>query len=178
MLMAAGAAAQDPELSQRDRRKLEKQLRKEQMAEEARERAALIELMIEHRIFVLEADRLRDKRGTTINVPSNINFIASDSINGVIQVGSNSYIGLNGVGGVTVEGTIHNYKYSRNEKHRTYYLSYTLSSPVGVYDVRMSVFSDGRADATVTSNWPGQLNYIGYLVPPAKSRVYKGMSGY
>lgn len=174
VLLSAPAFSQ--ELSNKEQRKLQKQLKKEQQAEEAAKTAAVVGLMVEYQQFVLEADRLRDKRGNTVNVSSSINFIACDSIQGVIQIGSQSHVGLNGVGGITVDGPISNYKYTRNEKNGVYNLSYNVRTVVGNYNVRMTVFSDGRADATVTSTWPGQLNYSGYLMPPAVSKVYKGMS--
>jgi len=136
----------------------------------------LTRLMVEHQQFVLEADQLRDKRGNTVNVSSMINFIACDSVNGVIQIGSNSYVGMNGVGGITIEGPISNYKYELNEKNGTYSVSYNVRSSTGNYDVRMTVFGEGRADASVSSSWPGRLSYSGYLVRPATSKVYKGMS--
>lgn len=173
-LLAAPAFSQ--ELSNKEQRKLQKQLKKEQQAEEAAKTAAVVGLMVEYQRFVLEADQLRDKRGNTVNVSPSINFIACDSINGVIQIGSNSYVGQNGVGGITVEGPISNYKYTTNEKNGTYNVSYNVRSTVGHYDVRMTVFSNGRGDATVSSTWPGQLNYIGNLVPPSISKVYKGTS--
>jgi len=173
-LLAAPAFSQ--ELSNKEQRKLQKQLKKEQQAEEAAKTAAVVAFMVEYQHFVLEADQLRDKRGNTVIVSPSINFIACDSINGVIQIGSNLYVGLNGVGGITVDGPISNYKYTSNEKNGTYNVSYNVRTTLGHYDVRMTVFSNGRADATVGSSWPGQLNYIGNLVPPAVSKVYKGMS--
>ncbi len=166
------------ELSKREKRQLEKELRKEQAAEEATKKAEMIQLMIENRQLVLEADQLRDRRGTTINVPSMINFIAVDSTEGVIQIGSNGYVGMNGVGGITVEGTVDNYSFTHDEKRGTYTVSYTLRSPSGTYDVNMSILGNGRADATVSSNWPGRLNYMGNLVHPAASRVFKGTTRY
>lgn len=172
------AFSQQPELSKSEQRKLQKQLKKEQQAEEAAKKAAIIGLMVEHRQFVLEADRLRDKMGVTVNVSSMINFLAVDSITGVIQIGSNAYVGLNGVGGITVEGRVTNYKYTFNEKSASYNISYNVASASGTYDITLSVFSDGRADATVRSNWPGQLNYSGYLVPPSMSKVFKGTPRY
>jgi hypothetical protein len=166
------------ELDKKEQRKLEKELKKEQKAEEAARKAAIVGLMVERGRFVLEADQLRDKRGNTVNVTSMINFIASDSLSGVIQIGSHNYVGLNGVGGVTVEGAISNYRYTFNEKNGSYQVTYVVRSINGTYDVQMSVSSDGRADATISSNWPGRVNYIGYLVPPASSRVYKGTTSY
>jgi len=176
MLIAITAFSQDQELSKKEKKQLEKELKKEQQAKEAEMKAALIGVMVEYQRFVLEADRLRDKRGNTIQVNAGLNFVACDSINGVIQIGQNSYVGLNGVGGITVEGPISNYQYTFNEKKGIYNVSYYVRSAVGSYDVRMVCYSDGRADATVSSSWPGKLNYSGYLVAPAQSRVYKGNS--
>jgi hypothetical protein len=178
ILLAIPMFSQEPEISKKEQRKVQKELKKEKQAEEAANKAALVELMVEYRRFVLEADRLRDKRGVTANVASNLNFVASDSITGVIQIGSYQYVGSNGVGGITVEGSISNYEYSKNEKNGTWMVSYNVRSSTGTYDVRMTVFPDGRAEATVSSNWPGRVNYLGYLVPPASSRVWKGTTRY
>jgi hypothetical protein len=165
------------ELSKKEQKKLDKELKKEQKAEEAAQKAEIVGLMVHYHMFVLEANTLRDKRGSSINVSSNINFIASDSITGVIQVGSNTFIGRNGVGGVTVEGSITEYKYTRNEKNGTYNISYFLRTPVGSYDVRITAYTDGRADADVSSTtWGDKLRYSGYLVPQSMSKVYKGNS--
>jgi len=174
--LAAPAFAQEQELSKKQQKELQKQLKKEQEAEEAAQRDLMVGMMVEHRKFVLEADRLQDSRGNSEDVSSMINFVACDSVNGVVQIGSDHYIGGNGVGGVTVEGPISNYKSSFNEKKGTYTISYNIRSTVGAYDVRMSIFGGGRAEATVTSTWPGRLSYSGYLVPPSASKVYKGSS--
>ena len=165
------------ELSKKEQRQLEKELKKEQKEAEAAQQAAVVSAMVEYHKFVLEANTLKDKRGNSQQVSSNINFISSDSLTGVIQVGSNTYIGRNGVGGVTVDGSIAEYKYSKHEKSGSYNLSYYLRTPAGSYDVRITVYSDGRADATVSSTtWGDQVRYSGYLVPMGISRVYKGMS--
>lgn len=165
------------ELSKKEQKQLEKELKKEQKALEQAETAKVVSAMVEYCKFVLEANTLKDKRGNSMQVSSSINFIASDSINGVIQVGSNTYIGSNGVGGVTVEGKISDYKYTKNEKNGTYNITYYLMTPMGSYDVRISAFPDGRANADVRSTtWGDKLSYSGFLVPPGISRVYKGMS--
>jgi hypothetical protein len=174
-LLAVPAFSQ--ELSNREKKQLEKELKKEQQAEDLANKSAMVDAMVNYRRFVLEAYNLKDKRGNLVNVSPTINFIAADSITGVIQVGSNSYIGANGVGGVTVEGDISNYKIIKNEKRGTYTISYYLRTPLGSYDVRLNVSPDARADADVSSTtWGGRLRYTGNLVPPSMSRVYKGMS--
>jgi len=170
------AFAQDQELSKKEKKQLQKQLKKEQQEEEGAKNALMVGFMVERQTFVLEAERLQDNRGNSVNVSSMINFIACDSVNGVIQIGSDLYIGGNGVGGVTVEGPVTNYKYSLNEKKGIYTVSFNIRSTVGAYDVRMTTYGEGRAEATVTSNWPGRLSYSGYLVQPSSSKVYKGTS--
>lgn len=174
LFMSLCSFSQEP--SRKEMRQLQKQLKKEQKADEADQKAAIVKWMLENQRFVLEADRLRDRRGNIANVSSTINFVASDSINGVIQIGNNWYVGLNGVGGITVEGGVSNYTLSHNDKNNTYYVAYNIQSTTGTYDVRMTVFQEGRAEATISSNWPGQLTYVGYLVPPHHSKVYKGLS--
>lgn len=174
VLLSLTAFGQDQELSRKEQRKLQRELKKEQQQEELKQKAALVELMVKHHAFVLEADRLTDKRGNVANVSPMLNFVAADSVSGVIQIGSHSYVGMNGVGGITVEGTLANYKFSQNERNGTYQVSYNVRSSVGNYDVRMTVFPDTRAEATVSSNWPGKVNYSGFLVPPGSSRVWKG----
>jgi hypothetical protein len=165
------------ELSKKEQRKLEKELKKEQQAVEAAEKAKVVDAMVLYQRYVLEANTLRDKRGNSVPVASNINFISADSLTGVIQVGSNLYVGRNGVGGITIEGNISEYKYTRHERSGSYNITYFLRSPVGTYDVMITVYPDGRADATVRSTtWGDQLRYSGYMVPIGISRVYKGMS--
>ena len=174
LFISLASFSQEP--GKREMKQLQKQLKKEQKADETAQKAQIVKWMVEGQHFVLEADRLRDKRGNTINVSSSINFIASDSITGVIQVGSNGYVGLNGVGGITIEGRISDYTYSRNEKNGSYFVGYNVQSYNGTYYVRLTVFQEGRAEATISSNWPGQLIYTGYLIPPHLSKVYKGTS--
>jgi len=165
------------ELSKKEQKKLAKELKKEQKAEEAAQQAAVVDAMVLYQRFVLEANTLRDKRGNTLQVSSNINFIAADSLTGVIQIGSNTYIGRNGVGGITAEGSIADYKFTKHEKSGSYNITYYLRTPLGSYDVRMTAYPDGRADADVSSTtWGGRLRYSGYLIPPGLSRVFKGTS--
>jgi hypothetical protein len=164
------------ELNKKEQRKLYKEIKKEQEAEEAALKAEFVKIMLHQRRFVLEAEQLRDRGGNMVFVSSMINFVAADSISGVIQVGSNTYVGLNGVGGITLEGRISNYEFTYNEKKGSHFLKYNLQTSSGTYDVRMNISAVGRADATISSSWPGKLTYVGNIVPPASSRVFKGSS--
>lgn len=132
--------------------------------------------MIKNRQFVLEADYLSNARGYRIIVPSTLNFIRVDSTRAVIQVGSNNGIGYNGVGGITAEGQISNWKVYKNDKKKNFTVSMTVMTPIGIYDIVMYVGADGNSSATISGMHPGKLIYDGQLVAPDETRVFKGMS--
>jgi hypothetical protein len=189
-----------PAFTQEFSKKEQKQLKKEQKAEEAARKAKVLEAMVHHQRFVLEANTLKNKQGKIFNVSSKVNFIAADSLTGAVQVGtysygSYSYIRRNGVGGITVDGTIANYKFTKHEKSGSYYITYNLTTPVGSYEVRLKAYPDGRANADVRSDaplttypdrrmkifysrptWGDKITYSGYLVPIGISRVFLGAS--
>lgn len=50
-----------------------------------------------------------DRYGQQIRVNRMINFVAVDSANAAFQFGSASNVGVNGLGGVTIEGNITKY---------------------------------------------------------------------
>ena len=172
------SAQEEGSLSKREQRKLAKEERKAEKAKEEERIAKLVEYMAENQQFVLEANMLFDKYGQSFPVHSNINFVAVDSTEGVVQIGSNSYIGSNGVGGVTLEGSVNNYEYKENEKKGYYTISYSLTTSLGTYDVFMTMNESGTADATVRGNFGGSIRYTGKVEHPSVSRVYKGMSMY
>lgn len=178
VMLGTLAQAQDPgSLSKREQRRLLKEEKARQEAAETERYGKLVDHMVRTATFVLEADMLYDRYGNSNMVQSAINFISADSTHGVLQIGSNTYLGMNGVGGVTIDGAVTSYDYSHNEKRGIYSVSYVLRSPVGSYDIHMTVQPNGRADARVSGNFSGSsLRYAGRLVHPAESRVYKGTS--
>jgi hypothetical protein len=134
--------------------------------------------MIENRNFVLEANYLGNQRGNRIVVNSTFNFIRVDSIKAVIQVGSDTRLGYNGVGGITTEGEITGWKLDKNFKKKSFYLSMSVITNLGIYDIRMDVDASGNATAYLSGLQRGQLIYEGNLVPIEESRVYKGHPSY
>ncbi len=136
------------------------------------------EYMLKNRDFVLEADYLANRMGDRVPVTSSLNFISVDSANSVLQIGSNTGMGYNGVGGVTAEGNITRYKLQTDQKRKSFYLSFSVTTAIGSYDINMSIGADGYANATLSGIRSGQLIYTGYLVPTGQSSVYKGYNTY
>jgi len=155
--------------------KTKKQTKKEERARIEQETIDMVTSAIDSSAYVLEADRLQNKRGFTINVPSNLNFIAVHGESAFLQVGSNAGIGPNGVGGVSVDTRITKMEVKKNAKTGSYSIRMTCMSSAGIYDVTISSNADGQsATATISGNRGGKLTYLGKLVPLALSRVFKG----
>lgn len=165
-------------LSKKEQRQLAKEKRKaEQEVIDAKQRE-ITALMLEHQRFVLEANYVAGKSGSRTPVNSTINFVIIDSTEATLQLGSPWGMGINGVGGVTVDGNVTRYELNKkeNKKGVSYNVTLYIMSSIGTYDIQMWVSQSGRADATVRGNVSGQLTYSGQLVPLSQSRVYKGTS--
>jgi len=150
--------------------------RKEKRNAEIEKQYELNKMMLENRNFVLQADRLQDRRGHLVNVISTINFIAVDSATAIIQIGSNSRIGPNGVGGVTAKGAITSWKLTENKKQKSFDLSFNVMTPIGMYDLFFTISPSNTASAILTGLSAGELTFNGQLVPYTESTVYEGQS--
>ncbi len=176
LLIAFAMPAFTQELSPREQRKLVKEMKKEQKEEELAKSASVVAAMLNQATYVLEANQLRNKQGMSLMVTSTLNFVAAESTTGVLQIGDDAGLGPNGVGGITVEGRITEYKVTENKKG-SFTVTYYLQSHLGTYDIRLTAFPNGRAEATLSNaTWGGRITFSGRLVPPGKSKVYKGMS--
>jgi hypothetical protein len=163
--------------------KTDKELKKEASQKKKEEKKAQLEnqylaigQLLDSKRFVMEAQYLNNRRGNLIPVSSILNFIKVDSSYGIVQTGSPQGIGYNGVGGVTAQGRIVNWKLDKNDKRKTFDLFMTLSCNIGVYDIAMSVNYLGYATVSLTGLRSGKLLFEGNLVPTNESNVYKGQS--
>jgi hypothetical protein len=95
---------------------------------------------------------------------------------GVLQTGSDSRLGSNGVGGVTAEGTVGDYKISRNLKNLTCTVTFNLLTNIGSFNILMTVSADNNATATISGTTSGRLTWDGHLKTLNKSRVFKGQN--
>lgn len=165
-------------LSKKEQKALAKEKRKAEQKEEAEKQREIVALMLEYQRFVLEADYVAGKTGSRTAVSPTLNFVIIDSTKATMQLGSPWGLGINGVGGVTVDGKVTRYEVNKkeNKKGVNYNVTLYIMSSIGTYDLLMWISESGHADATVRGNVSGQLTYSGQLVPLSQSRVYKGHS--
>ena len=129
-----------------------------------------------NRDFVLEATSVTFKNGTTAFVNSTTNFISLKGNKAVVQISPSVMAsGPNGVGGVTVEGTVSDLQVRTDNKGRT-----TLSMNVmGIgINAQVEVYmyeGTNRASATVYPNFNSNTLWIqGSIVPYENSNVFEG----
>ena len=158
--------AQDVKLSRQEKRALE------QAQMNANFNA--IDTLLQRKTFVIEADYLENKYGAQVPVTSVLNFIMLDSTKAILQTGSNYRTGYNGVGGVTAEGKIQQYKVVKDPKNLSYTVRFSVMTNVGIFDVFITISSDTTARATITGLSRGQLTWDGYFQNLYNSDVYKG----
>ncbi len=149
--------------------------RKEKRSVEREHFYQLTKERLHNRSFVLETDFLQNRNGIRVPVNSTINFIMVDTNESIIQIGSTSGIGYNGVGGITVSGRITKWKLKENEEKKTFDLVMHTFTSVGSYDVNMSV-GPGVATARLTGLQAGNLTFNGSVVALESSVVYEGNS--
>jgi hypothetical protein len=173
-LLVAVPAAYSQNISKKEARakaKAEKRAARE-AAEAAN--AAMVQQLIEQRHFVLEATFLANKGGQRFSVSPTLNFIMVEKDQATFQFGEGSRVGYNGVGGVTMDGRVQNYKY-KTDKKGVIHLDFQIATSMGTIFVSMMIMpATANADATVSGTGPNKLYYTGNIVAPEKSRVYKG----
>jgi hypothetical protein len=158
--------AQDIKLSRRERKEVEKA--------NLEWNFHILDSLLNAKSFVLEADYLQDKYGMRVPVLQSLNFIKVNATNGVLQTGNNYSMGLNGVGGVTAEGSLGSWKISKDFKRMSYVVQFYISTNIGHYDVTLNVNAANNAQATITGLGPGRLTWVGHLVTLDNTRVFKG----
>ena len=134
----------------------------------------VIDSMLQNKNFVIEADYLENQYGYRNSVLSAVNFILVDSLRAVLQTGSNSLYGSNGVGGATAEGSLSGMKITKDMKNLSFFIRFTIASEIGVYDVSLTIDSNKQARATISGMTRGKLVYVGRIVSRYNSGIYKG----
>lgn len=160
-------------------RKERKALRKIEAAKQDSLAAIALTKALESKQWVLEAYQIAGKTGRYINCNSSLNFVAIEGETSFIQIGNAQYFGQNGVGGISLKGTISKYEIKKTDNNRSYYVTIVFNSPSGTFDIRINSNATGEmANAVVQGNSSRQIRYYGKIVPIEESSVYKGQTRY
>ena len=133
---------------------------------------------LQNQDFVLEANSVTFKDGSTVFVNSGTNFISVKGNKAVVQISpSNFAAGPNGVGGVTVDGMISGQQITRGKDGRIIFSMNVMGIGINAQvEIYMFPGSD-QASATVYPNFNSNTVWMsGTIVPYEKSNVFEGMS--
>ena len=133
---------------------------------------------LQNQDFVLEADNVTFKNGSTVFVNSSTNFISVKGNRAVVQISpSNFSSGPNGVGGITVDGMISDQQITRGKNGRITYSMNVMGIGINAQvEIYMSPDSN-NASATVYPNFNSNTVWMsGKIVPYENSNVFEGMS--
>lgn len=164
---------------QREAKKKEKAEKKAVKQEEARANTVKLLELVKTQSFVLEANTLYGKSGVSYPLSPNINFVGFDGKNSTIQLAFNGLVGWNGIGGVTIDGTIVKMEVKENNKGLGFTINATVRQKVGgVVTMIFRVSSDGSALVNMSGSFGERLSFQGYIVSLSNTSVYKGTTLY
>ena len=137
-----------------------------------------VEKAIIDRDFTLEADKVEFKYGQTAFVNSNTNFVSVKGDKSVVQIAFNiPASGPNGLGGITLDGSISNYETKKDKKGNINISMNVMGAGISAM-VNITLYEgNNRASVTIYPNFnSNKMTLSGVILPSSKSRVYKGNS--
>ena len=131
--------------------------------------------IFEQKSFVLEADRVYSKKGRSFQMNSTTNFVKLENGVGVVQLAFNQIVGWNGVGGITLDGNVRNYKINKGDGTKMPSVQFDMNGTMGWATVRINVNSNGFARAEVDAGMSGnRVSFAGPLKPLSESSIFQG----
>ncbi len=133
---------------------------------------------LQNQDFVLEAENVTFKNGSTVYVNSSTNFISVKGNRAVVQISpSNFSSGPNGLGGITVDGTISGQQITQG---RDGTITFSMSvMGIGI-NAQVEIYlspGSSSASATIYPNFNSNTVWLrGNVVPYENSNIFEGMS--
>ncbi len=126
--------------------------------------------------FVLEADNIVFRNGIMRFVSSNTNFVSMNDGTGVVQTAFLNWVYTpNGVGGVTVKGTVSGISMKQDKDGNVYYNCSIQGVAISATLFIVVTGGTNQASVTINPNFSGNnLTMNGYLVPYDQSNVFQG----
>lgn len=126
--------------------------------------------------FVLEADNVVFRNGIMRFVSSNTNYVEANDGQGTVQTAFRNFIySPNGLGGVTVQGSVNGVN-MRQDKDGNVYYSYGING-IAISATVFITLTGGtnQASVSINPNFSGNtLTMNGYLVPYSQSSTFQG----
>jgi hypothetical protein len=183
LLLAAGllispavCAQTQHSLTKKEQKQLEKMRRKKEKTKQRAAAHAYYLQLLQKKYFVFEADYLTDTQGNSFILSPEINFMEVKGDTAMLQFGFDNLVGWNGVGGITVRGTLYNYKVQEGKKNSgiNMHTGIHIIGPGLPPNINLYVSDDGTAQLTIITGGGNQITLFGTVVSPDDASVFKG----
>lgn len=170
LLIGVGLNAQEEQKTRKEKREERKQ---QELAQQEANRALQL-TWVENKTFVLEASQVFGKNGSLFQLTPSTNFVYVNGDQAIVQLSFNGLVGWNGVGGITIKGTINNFEYEAENKNKPIYIKMSIQGSEGFQDVTMWISSNGNGEAQVTDIRGNRIRFTGNVVNLEDSKVFIG----
>jgi len=168
-LMAFQVSAQEG----KSRKELRAERKKQEIA--VRDSMRIVqEKWAKDKTFVLEAQQVYNKIGDMFQLTPSTNFVYVNGDQAIIQLSFNSLVGWNGVGGITIKGSITKYEYDDSNKNKPIYIRMTIQGSEGFQDITMWISSGGQGEAQIVDMRGNRLKFTGNIVSLEDTRIFVG----
>jgi hypothetical protein len=161
----------------KEQRKIERAEKKRLKEEVRKKNLEQLQALVEDQTYVLESTSIFGRNMNRYEVSPNTNFVKIEGDQLTVQTASIFHFGYNGLGGITINGNIQEYKIYRAKKNNSISVLIQFTSPVlGHSSLSFDIQPNGTARAMLRDNWGGRVTFQGQMVDLESSRVFKGMS--
>lgn len=159
-------------------RKAEKEAQKRAEMEEGQKLFDMACRAVDSCDFVVEAEKVEFRSGRFVYVNSSTNFVSLRGREATIQLSFNIPVsGPNGMGGITVDGTISKIDKKEDRKGNKIYEMMVQGIAVSANVVINLTKGTNDCRVTVMPNFNNRrISFVGYLYPSKFSQVFKGRS--
>ena len=177
LILASNVFAQETQLSNKDKKKLEKEEKKKQ--KDANELAEWNETkaLAESRRFVFTATEMFTADGS-ISLDSRTNFfyvIGEDATLQFTFVGLQGEPNSNGLGGITLKGNVTKYNYKADNFKKPVTIEVMVKPRAGqgrgIHQMVLTIYGEGYAEMLMPDNG---ARLKGRILKPEDSKVYEG----
>lgn len=155
--------------------KLERKLERQETLAVQKEQ---LKQLADERNLVIEATTIYNRHGFNATVAQN-NFVMVDSADFVLQTSSPTRIAQNGMGGITIRGTISSYEVKQaTDKAPIVITAQVKTFGLGGGTLIIRLNSAQNAQATFTTNMGDTITFSGPVTSVEESSVFKGMNLY
>ncbi|VAW29561.1 hypothetical protein MNBD_BACTEROID07-1800 [hydrothermal vent metagenome] len=178
LVFAEVANAQNKGLTKKEKHRLEQLRKKKERSMKRTISREYYTKLLKEKYFVFQADFLIGPRGTSFVLSPNINFMSVDGDNVILQFGFEDAIGWNGVGGITVRGTLSDYQVHPGKKKNNLSMSSNiyLIGPGLPPSISLNVSDDGTAQLVVQPAGEPPFIVYGQIVSHKEAAIYIGQS--